>query len=136
MYIMARENRELIVLLVSDMSFVAKSVHACTLYTYSFIVVAIVRDNQTFSKSLSHTKLSHIDVSDGDDDSPLEEVLKMKTVDIAMYLINHGCGNNKFKHMAFFLACQSGSLKVVKELAEQHNVNPKGNTTCWEISCI
>ena len=87
-----------------------------------------MRDNQTFLKWLSHIKFL-IGVSDDDDDLPLEEVLKMETVDIAMYLINHGCGNNKFKHMAFFLACQSGSLKVVKELAEQHIVNPKGNTT-------
>ena len=47
-------------------------------------------------------------------------------LDIALYLISHGCGSDKDKGKLLITACRSGELKVVKELVEQHNVNPKG----------
>ena len=53
--------------------------------------------------------------------------MKMEESDIMLYLINHGCGNNKFKERAFIMACELGKLNMTKELVEQHNVTPKGN---------
>ena len=52
--------------------------------------------------------------------------MKMKEVDIPLYLISHGCGNDKFRGKAFIEACESGKLKVAVELVEQHKVDPKG----------
>ena len=46
-------------------------------------------------------------------------------MDIALYLFNHGCGSDEDKDKVLMQACQSGKLKVVKELVERHNVNPK-----------
>ena len=47
-------------------------------------------------------------------------------LDIALYLISRGCRSDEDKDKLLITACQSGKLKVVKELVEQHNVNPKG----------
>ena len=47
-------------------------------------------------------------------------------LDVALYLISRGCGSDKDKGKLLIRTCWSGKLKVVKELVEQHNVNPKG----------
>ena len=49
-------------------------------------------------------------------------------LDIAFYLIKHDCGSPEDKKKVLSQACQAGSLKVVKELVEQHNVDPKSET--------
>ena len=49
-------------------------------------------------------------------------------LDVALYLISRGCGSDEDKGTVFIEACQSGELKVVRGLVEQHNVNPKGET--------
>ena len=66
-------------------------------------------------------------VKDGDEDSPLDEVVEMDDSDRMFHLAIHGCGNNKFKYTAIIKACKYGWLKLMKELIEQHNINPKGN---------
>ena len=66
-------------------------------------------------------------VKDGDEDSPLDEVVEMGYSDRMFHLVNHGCGNSKFKDAAIIKACKYGRLEIVKELVEQHKVNPKGN---------
>ena len=54
--------------------------------------------------------------------------MRENELDIALYLFNHDCGSDKDKHKVLMQACESGKLKVVKELVEQHNINPKGET--------
>ena len=66
-------------------------------------------------------------MKDGDGDPPLDEVVEMEEPNRMLYLINRGGGNDKFKETTLITACYDGELKVVKELVEQHNVNPKGN---------
>ena len=66
-------------------------------------------------------------VNDGDEDSPLDEVVRMHDSDRMLYLAIHGCGNSKFKDAAIIKACFYGRLEVAKKLIEQHNINPKGN---------
>ena len=47
-------------------------------------------------------------------------------VDVSLCLINCGCGNEEDKRAILCGACQHGKLDVVKELVEQHHVNPSG----------
>ena len=48
-------------------------------------------------------------------------------VDVALYLMNHGCsGNNKDRAKLLCGACEHGKLDVVKELVEQHHIVPSG----------
>ena len=72
-------------------------------------------------------------VKDDNGDSPLDVAVRRDRLEIVYYLIDHGEDKDK----AFILACQSGSLKVVEGLVEQHNVNPKGeqNTIIAEHWC-
>ena len=65
-------------------------------------------------------------MKDGDEDSPLDEVVEMAYPDRMLHLVNHGCGNSKFKDAAFIKACKYGGLEVVKKMIEQHNINPTG----------
>ena len=73
-------------------------------------------------------------MQDGDGDSPLVRGTVVEMLDRMLYLISHGCGNNKFKDKAFITACRSGKLEVVKELVEKHNVDPKGDNV--SLLCI
>ena len=66
-------------------------------------------------------------MNDGDEDSPLDEVVWMDYPDRMFHLAIHGCGNSKFKDAAIIEACEYGRLEVVKKLIEQYNINPKGN---------
>ena len=52
--------------------------------------------------------------------------------DVGLYLIkHHGCGDEQDKARLLCIACLCGNLDVVKELVEQHNVDPNGEyITC------
>ena len=48
-------------------------------------------------------------------------------VDVAHYLMNHGCTcSDEDKVKLLCKACSCGNLDVVKELVEQHKVDPNG----------
>ena len=48
-------------------------------------------------------------------------------VDVALYLMNHGCsGNDEDRAKLLCGACEHGKLDVVKELVEQHHTVPSG----------
>ena len=47
--------------------------------------------------------------------------------DIGLYLVkHHGCGDEQDKVKLLCKACKWGNLNVVRELVEQHNVDPNG----------
>ena len=48
------------------------------------------------------------------------------SVDLPLYLINHGAGDEKDKAKLLCRACQLDSLEVVKELVEEHKLDPGG----------
>ena len=68
-------------------------------------------------------------MKDDNGDSPLDIAVSENELDVALYLISRGCGSDEDKGTVFIEACQSGDLKVVRGLVEQHNVNPKGETS-------
>ena len=47
-------------------------------------------------------------------------------LDIALFLINHGVGDEQDKAKVLCKACDRRNLDVVKELIEQYNVDPNG----------
>ena len=47
-------------------------------------------------------------------------------VDAALYLANHGCGDDKDKARLLCEACRQNRLDIVKELVEEHKLDPKG----------
>ncbi len=80
--------------------------------------------------------------------SPLDNVLEEPydsevESDVALYLLNHGSGSDENKAKLLCRACYWGELDVVKELVEQHKVDPNGEIvvacsvyyTC-ELSCL
>ena len=50
----------------------------------------------------------------------------LKNCDVALYLINNGYGNEQDKAKLLCQGCSSGNLDIVKELVEQHKVDPNG----------
>ncbi len=65
--------------------------------------------------------------------SPLKAVLDSLNifsyrgcVDVALYLIKCGCGGEEDKVKLLYKACSVGKLDVVKELVEQHGIDPNG----------
>ena len=64
-------------------------------------------------------------MKDNEGNSPLDVAVRNIQIDTALYLINCGCGSNEDKEKVLSLACQFGKLEIVKELVEQHSVNPK-----------
>ena len=59
--------------------------------------------------------------------SPLDVALALyKSVDVALYLINHGCGDDKDKAKLLCKACGLDRLDIVKELVEEHKLDPNG----------
>ena len=75
-------------------------------------------------------------VRDADGQSPLDVALDEGSEDngdVGLYLMKHnGCGDEQDKAKLLCKACQRGNLDVVKELVEQHNVDPNGEcTTCY-----
>ncbi len=49
-------------------------------------------------------------------------------VDVALYLMSRGCGGDEDKAKLLRRACLYGNLGLVKELVEQHKVDP--NSEC------
>ena len=80
-------------------------------------------------------------VRDDTGQSPLEVALDVRNLDdgrLGLYLMkHHGCGDEQDKAKVLFKACQGGNLDVVKELVEQHNVDPNGEyiSQCHVICC-
>ena len=59
--------------------------------------------------------------------SPLDLALgHYRSVDVALYLINHGAGDDKDKAKLLCKACGLDRLDIVKELVEEHELDPKG----------
>ena len=74
--------------------------------------------------------LLHTDVRNDEGQSPLDLALEHpyndNCIDVALYLINHGCGDDKDKDKLLCGACRWGRLDVVKELVEKHDRDPNG----------
>ena len=72
--------------------------------------------------------LTHADVKDGHGRAPLDIALENLyddgCIDLALYLINHGCGDDEDKNKLLCGSCRWGRLDVVKELVEEHNCDP------------
>ncbi len=63
---------------------------------------------------------------DDEGQSPLDIALDDDgCVDVALYLMSRGCGGDEDKANLLCGACRRGKLGAVKELVEQHNVDPK-----------
>ena len=69
---------------------------------------------------------------DDEGKSPLDLALHWEkddydvSVDTALYLVNHGCGDDIDKVKLLFAACYQRELNVVKELITEHKVDPNG----------
>ena len=80
--------------------------------------------------------LIHTDVRNDKGQSLLDLALERKHKvwdcddhnDVALYLINHGCGGDEDKDRLLCRACEWGRLDVVKELVEEHHCDPKGKS--------
>ena len=71
--------------------------------------------------------------------SPLDKALKDDVVeycmDVALYLMSRGCAcGDKDKAELLCVACYHGNMGVVKELVEQHKVDPKSE--CDNLLCF
>ena len=84
-----------------------------------------------------------VDVRDDEGRSPLDLVLKGvgdrwsecgRGFDIAHYLLSCGCGDKENRIKWLYKACRWGTLDIVKELVERHNVDPNGEHT--HTACI
>ncbi len=66
---------------------------------------------------------------DDEGQSPLDIALgdldDRDCVDVALYLMSRGCGGDEDKAKFLCRACYCGELGWVKELVEQHKVDPK-----------
>ena len=69
-------------------------------------------------------------------DSPLDLALRENKLDIVLYIFTRGFGSDEYKHKVLIQACKYGGVKEVKELVEQHNVNPKGAISSYAIQWI
>ena len=74
----------------------------------------------------------YTDVRDDEGKSPLDKAMAPEClyenegcVDVALYLTSRGCGGDKGKANLLCTACFYGKLGVVKELVEEHEVDPK-----------
>ncbi len=66
---------------------------------------------------------------DDEGQSPLDKALENLydddgCVDVALYLMSRGCGGDEDKAKLLCAACGWGKLDVVKELVQQHKVDP------------
>ena len=81
----------------------------------------------------------HTDVRNDEGQSPLDVALEVTycSINVALYLINHGCGDDEDKDKLLYKACGWAELDVVKELVEKHGRDPKGKyTMCTLIMCV
>ena len=78
-----------------------------------------------FTCLLSITPLT--DIRDDEGQSPLDVALDhCVSVDVPLYLVNHGCGDDKDKANLLCRACEENRLDIVKELVEEHKLDLKG----------
>ena len=88
------------------------------------------------SYAVVHTGVSlTAGVRDDNRRSPLDVALDEGSVDngdVGLYLMkHHGCGDEQDKAKVLCKACGAGNMDLVKELVEQHNVDPTGEyITC------
>ena len=73
------------------------------------------------------------DVRDDEGQTPLEVALNYLyhdegCVDVALYLINLGCGGDEHKRKLLCGACWRGKLDVIKELVKRYRIKP--NSKC------
>ena len=74
--------------------------------------------------------------------SPLDVALEYLSyhdccIDIVLYLINRGCGDDEDKDKLLCGACEWGRLDVVTELVEKHDRDPKGEyMVCTLSMCV
>ena len=84
------------------------------------------------------------DVRDDEGQSPLDKALRglypdnygdnYECVDVALYLMSRGCAcGDENKAKLLLAACLHGNLDVVKELVEQHKVDP---SECDNLLCF
>jgi len=68
-------------------------------------------------------------VRDDIDATPMERALDFHDPEweVALYLINHGCGGDEEKAKLLCKACDCGEIDVVEELVEKHSIDPNGN---------
>ena len=59
-------------------------------------------------------------------DLALQSLYNDDCVDVALYMINRGCGDDEDKDKLLCRACRWGKLDVVKELVEKHDRDPNG----------
>ena len=84
-------------------------------------------------------------VQDGRGHSPLNIAIMSKKdlkftdshcADVALYLMNRGCTcSNEDKVKLLCKACSCGNLDVLKELVEQHKVDPNGEHYYMTVLC-
>ena len=79
-------------------------------------------------------------VRDDNGRSPLDVVLDEESKDngdVGLYLMkHHGCGDEQDKAKLLCKECQGGNLDVVKQLVEQHNVDPNGEYITCCLFCV
>ena len=84
--------------------------------------------------------MSHTDVRNDEGQSPLDLALEEMDddccIDVALYLINHGCGDDEDKDKLLCTACRCGKLDVVKELVEEHDRDPNGEFCVLTIGLV
>ena len=112
--------------------------HLHTMFTV--LIARVVAATSWLCLSLTHAQyvqflycmyLFTAGVRDNNGRSPLDSTLDGNDpfgscVDVALYLINHGCGGANDRNKLMTRACESGKPDVVKELVEQHKVDPNG----------
>ena len=97
--------------------------------------------------SVTLNNFKHTDIND-ELDQALEIIYDVYgCIDVVLYLINRGCGEDEDKDKLLCGACRWARLDVVKELVEEHHRNPKGEymvcilsmcviLRCWPIMSI
>ena len=68
------------------------------------------------------------DIRDDEGRSPLDLALDsyISHFDVALYLFSHGCDDDRDKAKLLCEASQQNRLDIVKELVEDHRLDPKG----------
>ncbi len=65
----------------------------------------------------------------------LDIAIDDKQFDLALFLVNHGCGDDDGKEKLLFAACYLDNLDIVKELIEKHKVDPKSEIIITLHTC-
>ena len=100
--------------------------HTITVYSYCVhTCLKIKRSTWNLNFISKFTPLT--DIRDDKGRSPLDVALASYShIDVPLYLINHGCGDDKDKAKLLCRACQQNRLDIVKDLVEEQKLDPKG----------